>query len=78
MLADLEAGEAGQRDAGLVHELLDGLLGVGDGRLLQEDDVLEGGSRGATFKLVRASAESRGPIILLMASRFLDYLGLHQ
>src|SRR5690606_14890033 len=41
VLADLEAGEAGQRDAGLVHQLLDGLLGVGDGRLIQEDDVLE-------------------------------------
>src|SRR5699024_9193038 len=41
VLADLEALEGGDGGAGLVQDLLDGLLGVGDGRLLQQDDVLE-------------------------------------
>src|SRR4051794_6673705 len=39
--ADLETGEPLQGGAGLVHDGLDGLLALGDRRLLQQDDVLE-------------------------------------
>src|SRR5690349_15250963 len=39
--ADLEAGEALDGHAGLVEDLLDRLLAVGDGRLVEEGDLLE-------------------------------------
>src|SRR4051812_28229258 len=39
-LTDLEAGEAVDRQAGLVQDLLHGALGLGDRRLLEQDEVL--------------------------------------
>jgi hypothetical protein len=41
LLTDLEADEAGQGDAGGVHDLLDGLLVVRHGRLIEQAGVLE-------------------------------------
>ena len=42
-LADLEAGEPLHGQAGLVGDLLDRPLGLGDRRLLEQDEVLEEG-----------------------------------
>src|SRR3954470_17505812 len=39
-LADLEASEALRGQPGVVEQLLDRLLGVGDRRLLEQDEVL--------------------------------------